>query len=108
MDEAELIVANLRKDYPASAQSQLIVGQYYLMQGKPAEAQKIFEQVMKIEDSIPARIQLARIAMSNKEYDKALVGLHQLVELTPDNVEIYKGIITVYEQTLRIEICQAK
>ena len=95
--QAADVTLELAEKYPESPQTQLVIGNYQLSQKDLASARATFEQVLKLGESVPALYQLVRIDTSESKFDEAAKGLAKLIAINANDVQAYKGLITVFE-----------
>ena len=91
------VIRGIQSSYPNSQETQLLVGRFHLSQGETKEAMSVFEKVLASGESQPARHQIARIQLSNRNFDKAEASYRKLIALNPEDDIAYKGLITVFE-----------
>ena len=97
LGKAADVVKGIESSYPNSQDTQLLVGRFHLSQGDTKKAISIFEKVLTLGESLPARHQIARIQLSERDFDKAEASYRKLIELNAEDDIAYKGLITVYE-----------
>ena len=95
--KAANVIKGIQSSYPNSQETQLLVGRFHLSQGETKEAMSVFEKVLASGESQSARHQIARIQLSNRNFEKAEASYRKLIALNPEDDIAYKGLITVFE-----------
>ncbi|MGH9870664.1 MAG: FG-GAP-like repeat-containing protein [Candidatus Polarisedimenticolia bacterium] len=73
------------------------LGIAYLAQYKPAEAQKQFEQALKLDPSyVVAQVNLGVAALAQVHYDEAIASFHKALALDPNNIYAHFNLSMIH------------
>ena len=95
--DADTVVADLRKSYPDSVPSQLVVADYYASIGKAGTATEVLEGLSGLNQSPEALGLLATLELRTGQYHQAAQRFRQIIKLNPKIPRAYKGLITAFE-----------
>jgi len=94
----ELALSTLQ-DKPYDRTSLLNLGQHYLEAEEYKEAEKAYEQHLKVDPYEPdVLLGLGRTRVKMKEYKKAEENFYQITEVFPLYMQAYKELLKLYQQ----------
>jgi tetratricopeptide (TPR) repeat protein len=92
--EVNNYVASLEKTYSESTDTQLIVANYYIYQGKLDAAEKILKNILALENNnIQALYSVAKIDIINKNWQLTLTDYKKIISFYPSEIVAYRGIV---------------
>lgn len=95
--EAATTIEDLRKSWPDSEPTQLLVADFYLSQKESKKAQDVLKKLPKLNESPKALGLMARIELQAGQYESAAKRYRRIITLDANDSLAYKGLITAYE-----------
>ena len=78
------------KAHPTAIEPRLLLGRYYLTEGRPEKVAPLFAGLEKVQQQSPQVLQLMALAqLSKKEHSEAQFTLEQLMASTPDTASLH-------------------
>jgi len=92
-EDKESLIGHLEqaiKAHPAAIEPRLLLGRYYLSEGRPEKVAPLFSSLEEVQKQSPQVLQLMALAqLSQKEHGEAQFTLEQLMASTPDTAPLH-------------------
>ena len=105
---AEGIAHKWQQKYPDKPDGLNLSAAIALKQDKPLVGKKLLEQAMAVEPNVYALLQLAQLALIDKQQDKAVELLQQAKAISPDNIRVMRALLQLDETDATLNEITAK
>ncbi|REL28567.1 PEP-CTERM system TPR-repeat protein PrsT [Thalassotalea euphylliae] len=106
--KAERIANKWQQSYPDKPDGLNLSAAIALKQGKPLVGKKLLEQAMAVEPNVYALLQLAQLALREKQQEKAVELLQQAKAISPDNIRVMRALLQLDKSDATLNEITAK
>lgn len=105
--QARQLMASLIKFDPQNLNYLLTLGDFFMEEGKPAEAKKIYDLAAQLEPEHPqVNFSLGNYYTARQDYAKAAEALERAVLAAPDAINIRNNLGNVYLRMQKLELAR--